>query len=83
MEIVKQRRQASLKNLSSINILILALKHEGIYGLYRGFSSTVLRDVPFSIIEFPVWEWLKKEWKLKVQRELTAIEVSVCGAIAG
>lgn len=83
MEIVKQRRQASLKNLSSVNILILALKQEGIYGLYRGFGSTVLRDVPFSIIEFPVWEWLKKEWKLKIQRELTAIEVSVCGAIAG
>lgn len=83
MEIVKQRRQASIKNLSSINIALLAVKHEGFFGLYRGFGSTVLRDVPFSIIEFPVWEWLKKEWKLKVKRELTAVEVSICGAIAG
>lgn len=83
MEIVKQRRQASVRNISSMQILKLAIQHEGIYGLYRGYGSTVLRDVPFSIIEFPVWEWLKKEWKLKVKRELTAIEVSVCGAVAG
>ena len=83
MEIVKQRRQASFKNMSSIQILISAVRREGVYGLYRGYSSTVLRDIPFSIIEFPVWEWLKKRWSAKMRRELNAVEVAVCGAVAG
>ncbi|XP_065217392.1 mitochondrial S-adenosylmethionine carrier protein [Planococcus citri] len=83
MEIVKQRRQASYKNMSSIQILISAVKREGVYGLYRGYGSTVLRDIPFSVIEFPIWEWLKKTWKTKTQRELSAVEVAVCGAVAG
>lgn len=83
MEIVKQRRQASLKNMSSIQILFSAVKREGVYGLYRGYGSTVLRDIPFSVIEFPIWEWLKKTWKMKTSRELNAIEVAVCGAVAG
>ncbi len=83
MEIVKQRRQASYKNLSAIKILVSAVKYEGFFGLYRGFGSTVVRDVPFSLIEFPVWEFLKKKWKSKVKRELTAPEVAVCGSVAG
>lgn len=83
MEILKQRRQASSKNLSTIKILITALKQEGILGMYRGFSSTVIRDVPFSLIEFPMWEWLQKKWKHKVKRNLTTSEVAMCGAVAG
>lgn len=83
MEIVKQRRQASRKNLSSIEILFSAVKREGVYGLYRGYGSTVLRDIPFSMIEFPIWEWFKKTWKMKVKRELNAVEVATCGAVAG
>lgn len=83
MEIVKQRRQASFKNLSTVQILVAAVRQEGIFGLYRGFGSTIIRDVPFALVEFPIWEWSKKEWSSRIKRELNAAEVAVCGAIAG
>lgn len=83
MEIVKQRRQASFKNLSTIQILVAAVRQEGLFGLYRGFGSTIIRDVPFALIEFPIWEWSKKEWSSRIERELNAAEVALCGAVAG
>jgi len=36
------------------------LHHEGIRGLYRGYVSTVVRELPCSLIQFPIWELLKK-----------------------
>lgn len=83
MEIVKQRRQASHRNSTATQILFSAVSKEGVRGLYRGFGSTVLRDIPFSIIEFPIWEWLKKSYRNRIKRELNAVEVALCGALAG
>lgn len=83
MEIIKQRRQASIKNLSTSMLLKTIMQEEGFRGFYRGFGSTIIRDVPFSIIEFPIWEWLKTRWRMKVNRDLTATEVALCGAVAG
>ena len=51
--------------------------------LYCGYWSTVLRDMPFSLIQFPIWEYLKKNWSLHVNREILPIESAICGAIAG
>lgn len=51
--------------------------------LYCGYWSTVLRDMPFSLIQFPIWEYFKKIWSLHVDREILPIESAVCGAIAG
>ncbi|XP_028680163.1 S-adenosylmethionine mitochondrial carrier protein isoform X2 [Erpetoichthys calabaricus] len=42
-EVVKQRTQAS-PSTSTYRILLLTLREEGILGLYRGYSSTVLRE---------------------------------------
>lgn len=40
-----------------------ALKHtiavEGVFGLWRGFGSTIFRDVPFSGIYWAIYESLK------------------------
>ncbi|XP_035761052.1 S-adenosylmethionine mitochondrial carrier protein isoform X2 [Neolamprologus brichardi] len=43
-EVVKQRAQASLSS-STYNILLATLREEGVRGLYRGYGSTVLREV--------------------------------------
>ena len=35
---------------------------EGLRGFYRGYLTTVAREIPFSLIQFPLWEYLKKKW---------------------
>lgn len=87
VEIAKQRRQAlSLKYSSSsaIEILYHAFKTEGIRrGLYRGFGTTIMREVPFSFIQFPLWEYFKQNWTSTTGTALTPVSVAICGAIAG
>ncbi|XP_018326502.1 S-adenosylmethionine mitochondrial carrier protein homolog [Agrilus planipennis] len=87
VEIVKQRRQTSIgTNTSSIKIFLNAYKTEGLRkGLYRGFGSTIVREIPFSLIQFPILEHLKKTYRLKFKNniELESWEVGVCGALAG
>ncbi|XP_058450155.1 S-adenosylmethionine mitochondrial carrier protein homolog [Malaya genurostris] len=86
VEIAKQRRQAlSLKyNTSSLEIWLHALKSEGIRrGLYRGFGTTIMREVPFSFIQFPLWEYFKQNWTMVTGTTLTPVSVAICGAVAG
>lgn len=86
VEIAKQRRQAlSVKyNTSSLEILFNAIKTEGIRrGLYRGFGTTIMREVPFSLIQFPLWEYFKLNWTSFTGTALTPVSVAICGAIAG
>lgn len=65
-EVVKQRAQAGQHGGSSLSSLraILARRAEvGLPGvwreLYRGWGITILREVPFTVIQFPLWEALK------------------------
>lgn len=87
MEVVKQRRQTITDNrMTSWMILKHAYKTEGFRkGLYRGFFSTIIREVPFSVIQFPILEYLKKIYrcKFKKNKPLDSWEVAVCGSIAG
>ncbi|XP_023016905.1 S-adenosylmethionine mitochondrial carrier protein homolog [Leptinotarsa decemlineata] len=86
IEVVKQRRQTHPGNKSSMRIALSAYKHEGFRkGLYRGFGSTVLREIPFSAIQFSILEylrsWFRKNFKNNIPLE--SYEVAVCGSIAG
>ncbi|XP_059800266.1 mitochondrial S-adenosylmethionine carrier protein isoform X2 [Hypanus sabinus] len=57
-EVVKQRSQAC-PTLGTQQVFIETIKQEGILGLYRGFGSTVKREIPFALVQFPLWEFLK------------------------
>lgn len=87
VEIVKQRRQAlnfKYGQTSAFQILLNAYKNEGlIKGVYRGFGSTILREIPFSLIQFPLWEFFKANWEETTNTELTSSAVAICGALAG
>ncbi|XP_072383081.1 mitochondrial S-adenosylmethionine carrier protein isoform X1 [Diabrotica undecimpunctata] len=85
MEVVKQRRQTQSGNKPSLKIALSAYKHEGLRGLYRGFGSTILREIPFSVIQFPILEYLKKTYRKNFKNNipLESWEVAVCGSIAG
>lgn len=61
-----------------------AVQADGISSLYRGWSSTVLRDVPFSMIYWFNYESLKSLIiKQRKNTKLSNPETFACGAIAG
>lgn len=100
-EVVKQRAQAGLHGGSSRAALAAILTREGgasavWRGLYRGWGITVFREVPFTMIQFPIWEALKA-WGRQRRRggrggdaaaavapgDVPALESAVYGSVAG
>ncbi|KAA0188955.1 hypothetical protein HAZT_HAZT003572, partial [Hyalella azteca] len=81
-EIVKQRRQAQ-QHSSALHIARSTLKLEGPAGLYRGYFTTLAREIPFSLIQFPLWEGLKVLWATRQGRPIESWQAAVCGAFAG
>jgi len=83
VEIIKQRRQANVGG-TSLEILKSTVKSEGIAGLYRGYLTTVMREIPFSLIQFPLWEALKgKVAESRGVEQPKPWESSLCGSLAG
>ncbi|XP_065263793.1 mitochondrial S-adenosylmethionine carrier protein [Emys orbicularis] len=81
-EVVKQRAQVSPSS-STFRVLSNTLYQEGIQGLYRGYKSTVLREIPFSLVQFPLWESLKDLWSWKQGHVVDSWQSATCGAFAG
>lgn len=91
-EVVKQRAQAGQFS-SSMAALMGILSQRSAIGLvgvwrelYRGWSITIMREVPFTVIQFPLWEGLKR-WSLarsKGERtRVSAPESALFGSMAG
>ncbi|XP_047603164.1 S-adenosylmethionine mitochondrial carrier protein isoform X1 [Lutra lutra] len=81
-EVVKQRAQVSASS-RTFHIFSNILYKEGVQGLYRGYKSTVLREIPFSLVQFPLWESLKALWSWRQDRVVDCWQSAVCGAFAG
>ncbi|XP_004702474.1 S-adenosylmethionine mitochondrial carrier protein isoform X1 [Echinops telfairi] len=82
VEVVKQRAQVSASS-RTFHIFTNILYQEGIPGLYRGYASTVLREIPFSLVQFPLWESLKALWSWRQDHVVDSWQSAVCGAFAG
>lgn len=83
-EIVKMRSQTNTgPPQGNLAIFKDILAKEGPVGAYRGFVSTVIRDIPFSAIQYPIWERLKLLHQMKHKKPVNAIESAWYGAIAG
>ncbi|KAG2123799.1 mitochondrial carrier domain-containing protein [Suillus clintonianus] len=69
---------------SSFKAATLVLQHDGIRGFYRGFWTTIMREIPFTSLQFPLYEFLKHRLSIYLDRKpLYAHEAAVCGSIAG
>lgn len=83
-EVVKIRAQTCSSPISQVVSSILATS--GVRGLYKGFVSTVAREMPFSLIQMPIWEQLKARHHMNhgapVNAQLSALYGSIGGAIA-
>ncbi|KAF4334832.1 PET8 [Fusarium beomiforme] len=90
-EVVKQRAQAGHHGGSSSAALRAILSRYSSHGfvpmwreLYRGWGITVFREVPFTVIQFPLWEAMKS-WgrRRRGGREVTGAESALYGSMAG
>uniref|UniRef100_A0A672PWD3 Mitochondrial S-adenosylmethionine carrier protein n=1 Tax=Sinocyclocheilus grahami TaxID=75366 RepID=A0A672PWD3_SINGR len=80
-EVVKQRTQAN-PSLNTYRVLLNTLHEEGFRGLYRGYGSTVLREVGWlSCIHIKYWS--SAVWWGRQGGRLDSWQAAVCGALAG
>lgn len=88
-EIIKQRTQTGVigvgsKSTSWSNFLYLIKNKSGegtLRGLYRGWNTTIMREIPFTMIQFPLYEWLKSKFSEK--NNLSLLRGAICGSVAG
>ncbi|GAA6002881.1 uncharacterized protein JCM10292_001353 [Rhodotorula paludigena] len=97
-EVVKQRTQTGGSGQSgsggggSWAVARGVWAREGLRGFYRGFGSTVAREIPFTCLQFPLYERLKlflaspsglgRSPTGRVS-DLAAPEAALCGSLAG
>ncbi len=96
-EVVKQRAQAGLFGGSSLLAFkdILALRNSQgsmtmLKELYRGGGITIIREIPFTIVQFSLWEFIKNKYSARQTQNtgrqagfVSAGESAVFGSIAG
>ena len=79
VEVIKQRMQVGIyKDMNFISVFYKILQSEGGFGLYRGFTATIQREIPFAAIQFPIYEDLKKRFAGEDRSKM-----ALCGSVAG
>ena len=91
-EVIKSKMQTNATGsttLSSTISLVLSEKSDSrafassiFGGLYRGYGITLLREVPFAFIQFPLYERLKVEWSNIQNYDVSPIQSATCGSIS-
>ncbi|XP_065177925.1 mitochondrial S-adenosylmethionine carrier protein-like [Sycon ciliatum] len=82
IEVIKQRAQTN-SAMSSVSILRNVMAQDGFRGLYRGYMATVQREIPFSVLQYPLWEGMKRTWANYQGSALSGWQSALCGALAG
>lgn len=72
----------------------VCLLHTGARGFYVGYGTTLMREIPFAFIQFPIYEHLKARWLRALnsdrkaagqpaRAELPGLQSALCGSAAG
>ncbi|CAO3671978.1 hypothetical protein CU097_003535 [Rhizopus azygosporus] len=81
-EVIKQRMQIKQFNSTS-SAITNVLRTEGILGFYRGFLPTVAREIPFTCIQFPLYEYFKTTYGVYKHQHVEPYEAALMGSLAG
>ncbi|CAL8294445.1 unnamed protein product [Boreogadus saida] len=71
------------KSPTAMQLTRMLLREKGIAGLYKGLGATILRDVPFSIIYFPLFANLNQLGKRGVEGPAPFYVSFFSGCLAG
>ncbi|KAI0068573.1 S-adenosylmethionine transporter [Artomyces pyxidatus] len=88
-EVIKTRSQTSSYGAladSSFKAAKLLWRTEGLRGFYRGFGTTVMREIPFTSLQFPMYEMFKHRLSVFLYSKpasLQPYEAALCGSVAG
>jgi solute carrier family 25 S-adenosylmethionine transporter 26 len=83
LELIKQNMQLGRYNSVKEGLRSI-YEINGFKGLYRGYLITVSREIPFGLLQYPLYEYFKKRRKrsFKIQ-ENYSMHYAICGAQAG
>lgn len=82
-EVIKQRMQAGL--FPTVRSAVSnTVRRDGIQGLYTGYRATLMRDIPYTMLEFGLFAQFKRLLRAAVKRkQLSAQEEWAMGGLAG
>lgn len=80
--IVTQRLQVG-QHSSFKEAIRVTYATSGVGGFYVGYGTLVAREIPFSFIQFPIYERLKKQWGERQGEPTGPVQGACCGSVAG
>ena len=82
-----QTNQYGTDTLTSTVRLVLSepgrLPFNFLGGMYRGYGITLMREIPFALIQFPIYERAKSEWSARQGFTVTPLQAAACGSFGG
>jgi len=81
--VVTQRMQVGQYATFSEAVAKIAAEPGGMWTFYTGYWTTVAREIPFSFIQFPLYEGMKKVWRAAQGSDTTPAQGAACGSAAG
>lgn len=89
-EVIKAKMQTAASPLTLTETVRAVLKeeHKGLLAqwtgaLYRGYGITLFREIPFAMIQFPLYEKFKVDWSERRGQQVTPIQAAACGSFSG
>ncbi|CUS08197.1 unnamed protein product [Tuber aestivum] len=86
-EVVKQRAQASQFSSSWTALRNIFTSNRGPgrvwMELYRGWGITIMREIPFTVIQFPLWEAMKRWRSVRKVGKVNVGESALFGSLSG
>ena len=92
-EVIKSKMQTNAIGSSTVSSTLRSVLSErdgrsfgsGVLGgLYRGYGITLMREVPFALVQFPLYERLKYEWgRSRDGLDVSPAQAAACGSFAG